>query len=70
MSPVMMLWTAPPPARKCQRSKGPRYYQVNAVNAAIEAIAKDQDRILLVDPLPDRTTAKHDRAASPEREMQ
>lgn len=28
--------------------KVPRYYQVNAVNAAIEAIAKGQDRILLV----------------------
>lgn len=28
--------------------KSPRYYQVNAVNAAIEAIAKGQDRILLV----------------------
>ena len=28
--------------------KTPRYYQVNAVNAAIEAIAKEQDRILLV----------------------
>jgi type I site-specific restriction endonuclease len=28
--------------------KGPRYYQVNAVNAAIEAIAKGSDRILLV----------------------
>jgi len=28
--------------------KEPRYYQVNAVNAAIEAIAKGQDRILLV----------------------
>ena len=28
--------------------KTPRYYQVNAVNAAIEAIAKDRDRILLV----------------------
>src|ERR1700682_6139574 len=28
--------------------KFPRYYQVNAVNAAIEAIAKGQDRILLV----------------------
>ena len=28
--------------------KAPRYYQVNAVNAAIEAIAKEQDRILLV----------------------
>ena len=28
--------------------KTPRYYQVNAVNAAIEAIAKGQDRILLV----------------------
>jgi len=28
--------------------KAPRYYQVNAVNAAIEAIAKGQDRILLV----------------------
>ncbi|WP_193368044.1 EcoAI/FtnUII family type I restriction enzme subunit R [Pelagibius marinus] len=28
--------------------KGPRYYQVNAINAAIEAIAKGQDRILLV----------------------
>jgi type I restriction enzyme R subunit len=28
--------------------KLPRYYQVNAVNAAIEAIAKGQDRILLV----------------------
>ena len=28
--------------------KAPRYYQINAVNAAIEAIAKGQDRILLV----------------------
>ena len=28
--------------------KTPRYYQINAVNAAIEAIAKGQDRILLV----------------------
>src|SRR5690606_2667334 len=28
--------------------KEPRYYQVNAVNAAIEAIARGQDRILLV----------------------
>ncbi|MPZ24593.1 MAG: DEAD/DEAH box helicase, partial [Dehalococcoidia bacterium] len=28
--------------------KGPRYYQVNAVNAAIEAIARGQDRVLLV----------------------
>jgi type I restriction enzyme R subunit len=28
--------------------KSPRYYQVRAVNAAIEAIAKGQDRILLV----------------------
>jgi type I restriction enzyme R subunit len=28
--------------------KTPRYYQVNAVNAAIEAIANGQDRILLV----------------------
>ncbi|PPQ44127.1 EcoAI/FtnUII family type I restriction enzme subunit R [Rhodopseudomonas palustris] len=28
--------------------KQPRYYQVNAVNAAIEAIAKGRDRILLV----------------------
>ena len=28
--------------------KAPRYYQVNAVNAAIEAIAMGQDRILLV----------------------
>ncbi len=28
--------------------KEPRYYQVSAVNAAIEAIAKGQDRILLV----------------------
>ena len=28
--------------------KAPRYYQVNAVNAAIEAIAKGRDRILLV----------------------
>jgi type I restriction enzyme R subunit len=28
--------------------KAPRYYQCNAVNAAIEAIAKHQDRILLV----------------------
>ncbi len=28
--------------------KTPRYYQVNAVNAAIEAIAKDQNRVLLV----------------------
>ena len=29
-------------------SKSPRYYQVSAVNAAIEATAKGQDRILLV----------------------
>jgi type I site-specific restriction endonuclease len=28
--------------------KAPRYYQVNAVNAATEAIAKGHDRILLV----------------------
>jgi type I site-specific restriction endonuclease len=28
--------------------RAPRYYQVNAVNAAIEAIAKGQDRLLLV----------------------
>ena len=28
--------------------KAPRYYQVNAVNIAIEAIAKGQDRVLLV----------------------
>ena len=28
--------------------KTPRYYQVNAVNAAVEAIAKDKDRVLLV----------------------
>jgi type I restriction enzyme R subunit len=28
--------------------KAPRYYQVNAVNAAVEAIAQGQDRILLV----------------------
>src|ERR1700731_1382974 len=28
--------------------KAPRYYQVNAVNAAIEAIAKGRDRILLI----------------------
>ena len=28
--------------------KAPRYYQVNAVNAAIEAVAKGQDRLLLV----------------------
>ncbi len=28
--------------------KTPRYYQINAVNATIEAIAKGQDRILLV----------------------
>ena len=28
--------------------KTPRYYQVNAVNAAIESIAKGQDRVLLV----------------------
>jgi type I restriction enzyme R subunit len=28
--------------------KAPRYYQCNAVNAAIEAIAKDQNRVLLV----------------------
>ena len=28
--------------------KAPRYYQVNAINAAIEAIAKGRDRILLV----------------------
>jgi type I restriction enzyme R subunit len=30
------------------RGKAPRYYQVNAVNAAIEAIAKGRDRVLLV----------------------
>ena len=29
-------------------SKAPRYYQVNAVNSAIEAIATGQDRVLLV----------------------
>jgi len=29
-------------------SKEPRYYQRNAINAAVEAIAKGQDRILLV----------------------
>ncbi|CAA6603766.1 Type I restriction enzyme EcoEI R protein [Rhodospirillaceae bacterium LM-1] len=28
--------------------KTPRYYQINAINAAIEAISKGQDRILLV----------------------
>ena len=28
--------------------KAPRYYQVNAINATVEAIAKGQDRILLV----------------------
>lgn len=28
--------------------KSPRYYQVNAINAAIEAIAKGRDRVLLV----------------------
>src|ERR1700732_1071786 len=28
--------------------KGPRYYQVTAVNAAIEAIAKGRNRLLLV----------------------
>ena len=28
--------------------KTPRYYQVNAVNAAVEAVAKGQDRVLLV----------------------
>ncbi len=28
--------------------KAPRYYQVNAINAAVEAIAKGQNRILLV----------------------
>ena len=28
--------------------KGPRYYQVNAINAVIEAIAKGKDRLLLV----------------------
>ena len=28
--------------------KGPRYYQVNAINTAMEAIAKGDDRILLV----------------------
>jgi type I restriction enzyme R subunit len=28
--------------------KAPRYYQVNAVNKAVEAIAKGQDRVLLV----------------------
>ena len=30
------------------KGKAPRYYQVNAVNAAIEAIAKGRNRILLV----------------------
>jgi type I restriction enzyme R subunit len=29
-------------------ARHPRYYQVNAVNTAIEAIAKGRDRILLV----------------------
>ena len=29
-------------------NKAPRYYQVNAINAAIEAIAKGRDRVLLV----------------------
>jgi type I site-specific restriction endonuclease len=29
-------------------AKAPRYYQVNAVNAAIEAIAKGSKRVLLV----------------------
>ena len=33
---------------KDSNGKAPRYYQVNAVNAAIEAIAKGQDRLLLV----------------------
>ena len=28
--------------------KTPRYYQINAINAAIEAIARGRDRILLV----------------------
>ena len=28
--------------------KAPRYYQANAINAAVEAIAKGQDRVLLV----------------------
>ena len=28
--------------------KSPRYYQVNAINAAVEAIAKGRDRVLLV----------------------
>ena len=28
--------------------KEPRYYQRNAINAAVEAIAKGQDRVLLV----------------------
>jgi type I restriction enzyme R subunit len=28
--------------------KGPRYYQVNAINAVIEAVAKGKDRLLLV----------------------
>jgi type I restriction enzyme R subunit len=28
--------------------KAPRYYQVNAVNSAIEAIAKSRNRVLLV----------------------
>jgi len=28
--------------------KGPRYYQASAVNAAVEAVAKGQDRLLLV----------------------
>ena len=31
--------------------KGPRYYQTNAINATIEAIAKGQNRILLVGAL-------------------
>ena len=29
-------------------NKAPRYYQVNAINAAVEAIAKGQNRVLLV----------------------
>ncbi len=46
--------STPRPRRSCSQDyfddggRAPRYYQVNAVNAATEAIAKGRDRVLLV----------------------
>lgn len=51
------LWKGLPPAAEPlvlqdyygdYSGKAPRYYQINAINAAVEAVAKGQDRILLV----------------------